>query len=85
MAVFSNAQALDEATALAVNCFTCHGPEGTSPGEIPSLQGKRAAYLLEKLRGFKSDSLPNTVMHRIVTGYDDSQLEAIAHLLGTTP
>lgn len=78
----ARAEPPDPALALVVNCFTCHGTDGMSPGAMPSLNGKTSDYLLEKLRGFQDDSEENTIMGRIARGYSDPEIEAIAQFLG---
>ncbi len=75
----------DAALSLILNCYTCHGTDGVSPGHMPSINGKSSAYLLEQLRGFKDDSKQNTIMGRISRGYSDAQLEVIANYLGAEP
>lgn len=63
---------------LAGPCANCHGPDGHSPGAIPSIAGLDAADTLKKLRGFRDGSEPSTVMGRLARGYDDAQLAALA-------
>ena len=69
-------------STLATACFTCHGTDGKSPGAIPSLHGKTTAYIEQKLKAFKADRQPVTLMNRIAKGYSNRQLEAIAKFLG---
>ncbi|ETW95248.1 MAG: hypothetical protein ETSY2_48430 [Candidatus Entotheonella gemina] len=64
-------------------CAACHGTDGKSPGAIPSLQGKAAAYIEQKLKAFKADQEKVTVMNRIAKGYTDKEIEAIAKHLGS--
>jgi sulfide dehydrogenase cytochrome subunit len=63
---------------LANNCFTCHGPNGRSPGSIPSLTTLSATYIATKLKGFKSGEVPSTVMGRQIKGYSDDEIDALA-------
>lgn len=71
-------RALD-ASVLAGTCVNCHGPEGRSTGAIPSLRGHTAGYLLQRLRAFRAGQAPDaTVMTRLMKGYDDAQVEALA-------
>lgn len=67
--------------ALAFNCFTCHGTDGKSPGDIPALYGKSAESIRESLRGFKNDTLEGTLMTRIAKGYSDEEIDRIAEYL----
>lgn len=63
---------------LAATCANCHGTAGVSVGGNESLAGKRKEDMLKALHDFKSGAKPATVMHQLVKGYSDSQLEAIA-------
>lgn len=72
----------DDALRLVMNCYTCHGTDGMSPGDMPSIAGKSASYLLERLRSFRDGTRPATIMNRISKGYSDAELEAIALYLG---
>ena len=69
-------------STLAIACFTCHGTDGKSPGAIPSLHDKTAAYIEQQLKAFKADRRQVTLMNRIAKGYSDRQIEAIAKYLG---
>lgn len=69
------------ATVLANNCFTCHGPGGRSPGEIPSLDRLSAADLATAVKQFRSGERPSTVMGRHAKGYTDADIEAIAQYI----
>lgn len=66
------------AANMASNCFACHGPQGRSPGTIPSLHNLTADYMTTTLKQFKSGERPSTVMGRHAKGYSDAQLAAIA-------
>ncbi|GAB2738622.1 hypothetical protein GCM10027019_18280 [Melaminivora jejuensis] len=77
---FASAQpgALDTAV-LAGTCFNCHGPDGRSAGALPSLQGRSPAELRQRLHAFQRGQAPDaTVMTRLMKGYDDAQIEALA-------
>jgi cytochrome subunit of sulfide dehydrogenase len=63
---------------IALSCAGCHGPEGHSPGAVPSINGRSAASLAEALRSFRADQRPSTVMGRIAKGYSDAEIEAVA-------
>lgn len=66
------------AANMAHNCFACHGPEGHSPGTIPSLDRLDRQRIVTDLKAFKSGGLPSTVMGRQAKGYTDAEIEAIA-------
>jgi sulfide dehydrogenase cytochrome subunit len=70
-------------SALADACAPCHGTDGKSPGAIPSLSGKSAAYIVQRMLEFKSGARQGTVMNRIARGYEDDEIAAIARHLGT--
>ena len=69
-------------SALADACAPCHGTDGRSPGPIPSLSGKSAAYITQRMLEFKAGARQGTVMNRIAKGYDDDEIAAIAQHLG---
>ena len=47
--------------------------------ERPSLRGHTAGYLLQRLQAFRTGQAPDaTVMTRLMKGYDDAQVEALA-------
>ena len=70
-------------SALADACAPCHGTDGRSPGAIPALSGKSAAYITQRMLEFKAGARQGTVMNRIAKGYDDDEIDAIAQHLGT--
>ena len=64
---------------IAGTCFNCHGPGGQSQTSIPSLQGQSTARLLQRMQDFKTDKASDaTVMTRLMKGYDDAQIQALA-------
>lgn len=69
------------AANMAHNCFACHGPDGHSPGTIPSLDRLDKKRIATDLQGFKSGDLPSTVMGRQAKGYTDAEIEAIAEYI----
>lgn len=66
------------AANMAENCFTCHGPDGRSPGAIPSIDQFKAEDIATALRQFKSGERPSTVMGRHAKGYTDPEIDALA-------
>lgn len=76
----ATAEDISPATAanMARNCFGCHGPDGRSPGAIPALNGKSAAFITKSLKDFRSGERPSTVMGRHAKGYSDAEVEALA-------
>ena len=79
----SVAWAADASPSMLGNaCAPCHGEDGMSPGAIPSLSGKSAAYITQRMLEFKAGARAGTVMNRIAKGYDDAEIAAIARHLG---
>jgi cytochrome c553 len=76
----AGAQSMEErAKSWAASCASCHGFEGRSVSEVPSLAGKSKADLYRALLDFKSGANKTaTVMHQHAKGYSDAQLEAMA-------
>jgi len=66
------------AVNMANNCFACHGPNGVSPGSIPTLHSLTANNIADMLRAFKSGERPSTVMGRHAKGYTNTEIEAIS-------
>ena len=71
------------AANMGNNCFTCHGPDGRSPGDIPSLNGKSAEALVKSIQDFKSGARPSTVMARHAKGYSDAEIAAVAKYISS--
>jgi sulfide dehydrogenase cytochrome subunit len=65
---------------LAATCANCHGTNGKAvPGAgIDALNGVEKAKALQKLADFRSGAKPASIMHQIVKGYTDEQLDLIA-------
>ena len=70
-----------DARLIALSCAGCHGPDGRSPGSIPSLNGRSATALAMALRAFRTE--PATVMGRIAKGYSDEEIDAVARQIAT--
>ena len=68
----------NRARNLAATCTSCHGTNGVSQGDIPSLAGIPRADLVRKLQDFKSGAQAGTVMPQLAKGYTDEQIELIA-------
>lgn len=63
---------------LANTCFSCHGTDGKSAGEMPTIAGKSEKFIREKLMAFKSGELKGTVMTRIAKGFSDAEIGELA-------
>lgn len=62
----------------AAACAACHGPRGQSEGGMPSLAGHEAAKLAAEMKAFRSGQRPGTVMPRLMRGYTEAEIDAIA-------
>ena len=71
------------AANMGNNCFTCHGPDGRSPGSIPSLNGQSADAIVKTMQDFKAGLRPSTVMGRHGKGYSDAEIAAIAKYISS--
>ena len=73
-----------EDMVVAGPCVNCHGPDGRSPGAIPSIAGLPESELKSKLLAFKSDAPPagttagTTIMNRLAKGYTEDQINVLA-------
>ncbi len=63
---------------LANTCFSCHGTDGKSAGDMPTIAGKSADFITKKLNAFKSGELEATVMDRIAKGFTGDEIAALA-------
>ncbi|MFN2349218.1 MAG: cytochrome c [Thioalkalivibrio sp.] len=70
------------AANLARTCFLCHGPQGRSPGDVPSLVGRDSAWIAAAMRDYRSGNREPTVMDRIAKGYTDDEIQALSDYLG---
>ena len=59
-------------------CGFCHRADGPGGPENANLAGLPAAYIVQQLADFKSGAKPASIMHQIVKGYTDEQLDLIA-------
>ena len=70
---------VQDISLIAGTCANCHGPDGRSTGGIPSLRGVNERHLLQRLQAFKAGTTTDaTVMTRLMKGYDDTQIAALA-------
>ncbi len=63
---------------LTNTCFSCHGTDGKSVGDMPTIAGKSEDFITRKLKAFKSGELEATVMNRIAKGFTDDEIAALA-------
>jgi sulfide dehydrogenase cytochrome subunit len=77
-APFAHAQDPSLARSLAATCANCHGTNGNARGDLKPLAGLASDTMLAMLADFRSGNRPATVMHQIVKGYTEPQLQLIA-------
>ena len=68
--------------AIARNCTVCHLGADAGQTAIPDLGNRSVADLRRALMEIKAGQRHATIMNRIVKGYDDETLAAVAALLG---
>ena len=77
------------AEMLSNTCAGCHGTNGASSGPAsPTIAGISKAYFVEVMKGFKGEGeelVPSTIMGRIVKGYTDAEIEAMAGYFAAKP
>lgn len=74
---------LSRAMMLSNSCTGCHGPQGVSPGSIPTIAGKSVDFLEKALKEFRSGERPATVMQRHARAYTDEEISLIARYFAT--
>ena len=72
-----HADAVSRGAMLAVSCAGCHGTDGRSPGEMPTIAGKSADFIVNALKDFRDGKIPSTVMGRHAKGYSDEEIQLI--------
>ena len=63
---------------IAANCASCHGTDGRSRAAVPSLAGRDAAVIVQRMKEFRDGRRAATVMQQLAKGYTDAQIEAAA-------
>jgi sulfide dehydrogenase cytochrome subunit len=78
--LFFTAAAADssEPPVGAAACSGCHPPSSAVETSVPVLAGRSAQDIAAQMRAFRFGQRRATVMDRIVKGYSDSEIEAIA-------
>jgi sulfide dehydrogenase cytochrome subunit len=71
---------------LANTCAGCHGTDGASAGEyLPTIGGMDKDYLYAVMSDYKTGLRPSTIMGRIMRGYSDLEIWAIAGYYASQP
>ena len=73
------------ARSWAASCASCHGTNGRSAGDVPSIAGRSKGDLLAILKEFKAGKRKATIMHQYARGYSDAELERIADYFSQQP
>ena len=63
---------------LAAQCANCHGSNGKSVAEVPSLAGQPANVIVQKMKDYRDGKLPASIMHQLAKGYSDEQVALMA-------
>lgn len=74
------------AAVLASTCAACHGPAaGSPPSETTDLAGLPEDFLSARLATFRADADSDHVMHQLLSGYTDDEIERlVAHFASQT-
>jgi sulfide dehydrogenase cytochrome subunit len=81
-----SAHAEDNTEALANTCNNCHGVNGVSAGQsMPSIGGLPESYLKNILMEWKAGTRYSATMGRLIKGYSDEQLAALAAYFSKKP
>jgi cytochrome c553 len=68
-----------ENAAFKHHCVTCHGWEGkSSDSRYPNLAGQNAAYLVSRLKYFRSEEEPGNQMNAQAVLLTDEEIDLIA-------
>lgn len=63
---------------LAASCAACHGTNGHSVGDIPSLAGIDKDKFIREISAFIAGERKATVMHQHALGYTQREIELLA-------
>ena len=62
---------------LAASCAACHGSNGNSIGNMPSLAGIDGSYFVAQMLAFKGGERPATVMHHHAKGLNVDEINLL--------
>ena len=71
--------------SIAASCANCHGSNGVSVGNVPSLAGTAKSDLVTKMQEFKAGKRTGTIMPQLAKGYTDAQIELAAGWFAAQP
>lgn len=70
---------IKDGEAKAVNCISCHGPNGVSTNaQFPTLAGQQSTYLANQLNNFKNRSRMNPIMNGMASNLSDDDIQNLA-------
>src|SRR5437762_1795408 len=75
---FAQDKRVQQGRDIAATCAGCHGTNGVSVGEVPSLAAQPKELLMAKMRTFKEGRGRTTIMSQLMQGYTDQQMELVA-------
>jgi sulfide dehydrogenase cytochrome subunit len=82
----AQAEGIRTASMLANTCAGCHGTNGASAGiYMPTIAGLDKGYLYSVMSDFKNGLRPSTIMGRIMRGYTEQEIQAIASWFSVQP
>jgi cytochrome c553 len=86
-AACASAQSPDAALArnIAASCSACHGTNGASVGQVPSLAGAQRSETVLKMQEFKNGKRQGTIMPQLAKGYTDEQIDLAATWFAAQP
>jgi cytochrome subunit of sulfide dehydrogenase len=68
---------------MATSCFACHGTDGYSSGDMPTIDGMSKADIIKAMNGYRSGLVASTLMDRHAKGYTDEEIAEMAQYLST--
>lgn len=74
-----------DAAMVSNTCAGCHGTNGISQGEAPTIAGLPEQYLKSTMQSYKDGSRYSTIMGRIAKGYSDAEFDAMAGFFSKQP
>jgi cytochrome c553 len=84
-AAFAQGTDANLARNIAAGCANCHGSNGVSVGNVPSVAGIARSDLVTRMQEFKSGKRSGTVMPQLAKGYTDAQIELAAGWFAAQP
>lgn len=74
---------ISRGAVIATTCYTCHGTNGVSPSNIPSINDISPTRMIDILKGYRSGQRASTIMGRHASGYTDEEIVEVANYLGS--